>query len=64
MKTKLMLLVDHYNRKSSVIISLLNRSTVIRVFIYVTQSVKSLWINSPLITDLFDVNMTSAVSFY
>jgi hypothetical protein len=58
MKTKLMLLADHYNRKSSLNISLMNGYTVIRVMIYVTQIVKSLWMNSHLITGRFDVNMT------
>jgi len=58
MKTKLMLLADHYNRKSILSIALMNGSTVIRVMIYVTQIVKSLWMNSHLITGCFDVNMT------
>jgi len=53
-----MLVADHYNRRSSLTISLMNGSTVIRVMIYVTQIVKSLCMNSRLITDRFDVNMT------
>lgn len=56
-----MLLADHYNRKSSLNISLMNGSTVIRMMIYVTQIVKSLWMNSHLITDRFDVNMTDVL---
>jgi len=36
----------------------MNGSAVIRVMIYVTQIVKSLCMNSRLITDRFDVNMT------
>jgi len=56
MKTKLMLLADHHNQKSSLNISLMNGSTVIRVMIYVTQIVKSLWMNSHLITGCFDVS--------
>lgn len=53
-----MLRADHYTRKSSLNISLVNGSTVIRVMIYVTQIVKSLWMNSHLIKDRFDVSMT------
>jgi hypothetical protein len=53
-----MLLADHYNRKSSLRICLMNGATVMRVSIYAKQSAKFLRINSPLITGRFDVNMT------